>query len=539
MLTELTASSLVEWSRWQFAMTAMYHYFFVPLTLGLSCLLAIMETMWLRTGRESWLRATKFWMKLFAVNFAIGVATGLILEFQFGSNWSNYSWFVGDIFGAPLAIEGIFAFFLEATFFGVMFFGWKKVSPRFHLVSTWMVFLGTNISALWILVANAWMQNPVGMEFNPLTARNEMCDFTAVLFSPTAMSKFFHTVSSAYTLSACFVIGVSGWFILKKRHLEFARKSILLASVFGLFSIVLTMYTGDLSARDVTRTQPMKLAAMEGLCEGGEGVPFTVFGIPVKNKELPSERMYGVECDIKIPKLLSFLGYHDFNAYIPGINDILEGYTSQDGRTYPSVEQRMANGRIAIEALNTYKTAVKEKNDTLAVSSLDELRKNYADFGYGFLESPDDVIPPVPVVFYSFRIMVGAGSLFLLLFLLSWWCAKKRKFDRMRFLPYLAVLCVPLAYIASECGWIVAEVGRQPWVVQNLMSTNIAVTRIESDWVVTTFWMFAIMFTMLLVAEIGIMFSQIRKGVQVSDDNGQCADKESAGKNSAGLTTEA
>ena len=519
MISELTTTSLVEWSRWQFAMTAIYHYLFVPLTLGLSFLLAIMETLWLRTGKESWLHATKFWMKLFAINFAIGIATGLILEFQFGSNWSNYSWFVGDIFGAPLAIEGIFAFFLEATFFAVMFFGWKKVSPRFHLVSTWMVFLGANISALWILVANAWMQNPVGMEFNPLTARNEMDDFWAILFSPTAMSKFFHTVSSAYTLSACFVIGVSAWFIHKKRHFEFARKSILLASVFGLFGILLTIYTGDTSAQDITRTQPMKLAAMEGLNEGGKGAPFTLFGIPVKSKELPSERMRKMEYRIRIPKLLSFLGYHNFNAYIPGIDNILEGYTSQEGHIYPSIEQRMANGKTAIEALNTYKIAVKEQNDTLAERSLSELKKNYADFGYGFLESPYDVIPSIPVIFYSFRIMVGAGFLFLIFFILAWWYAKKRKFNKLRFMPYLAIFCVPLAYIASECGWIVAEVGRQPWVVQNLMTTNVAVTRIASGWVVTTFWMFAILFTLLLIAEIGIMFAQIRKGVAEPGEN--------------------
>ena len=257
MLYEISSDSLLEWSRWQFAMTAIYHYMFVPLTLGLSFLLAVMETMWVRTGKEEWLNATKFWMKLFAINFAIGIATGLILEFQFGSNWSNYSWFVGDIFGAPLAIEGLFAFFLEATFFAVMFFGWNKVSKKFHLVSTWMVFLGSNISALWILVANAWMQNPVGTEFNPLSARNEMADFWAVLFSPTAMNKFFHTVTSAYTLSACFVVGVSAWFILKKRNLEFARKSILLGSVFGIFSILVTIFTGDTTAQDVKRTQPM------------------------------------------------------------------------------------------------------------------------------------------------------------------------------------------------------------------------------------------------------------------------------------------
>lgn len=514
MISELTTTTLVEWSRWQFAMTAIYHYMFVPLTLGLSFLLAIMETMWVRTGKAEWLNATKFWMKLFAINFAIGIATGLILEFQFGSNWSNYSWFVGDIFGAPLAIEGLFAFFLEATFFAVMFFGWNRVSRRFHLVSTWMVFIGSNISALWILVANAWMQNPVGMEFNPMTARNEMSDFWAVLLSPTAMSKFFHTVTSAYTLSACFVVGVSAWFILKKRHFEFARKSILLASVFGFLSIIATIFTGDTSAQDVTRTQPMKLAAMEGLNEGGKGAPFTLIGLTCTDPQLPSERMKTVKYGITIPKLLSFLGYHDFDAYVPGIQNIMDGYTSEDGKVYPSIEQRMTNGRLAIDALKTYKQAVKDKDDALASQSLQTLRANFQDFGYGYLSSPYDTIPPVPLVFYSFRLMVGLGMLFVLLFICSWWYAKKRKFEKFKFIPYLAIACVPLAYIASQCGWIVAEVGRQPWVVQNLMPTNVAITRIASGWVVTTFWMFAILFTLLLIAEIGIMFTQIRKGVK-------------------------
>lgn len=511
-MTEIATDSLVEWSRWQFAMTAIYHYMFVPLTLGLSFLLALMETLWVTTGNEEWLRAEKFWMKLFGINFAIGIATGLILEFQFGSNWSNYSWFVGDIFGAPLAVEGLFAFFMEATFFAVMFFGWNKVSRKFHLTSTWLVFAGSNISALWILVANAWMQNPVGMEFNPLSARNEMTDFWAVLGSPTAMNKFFHTVTSAYTLSACFVVGVSGWYILRKRHMEFARKSILLASVFGLFSILATIFTGDSSAQDVTRTQPMKLAAMEGLNQGGRGADFTLIGIPCRDEALPSERMRSVKYGITVPKVLSFFGYHDFNAYVPGIEDILNGYTSQEGVTYPSVAQRMANGRQAIDALRAYKEATDAKDDEAAEKSLATLRANYGDFGYGYLNAPDEVIPPVSLVFYSFRLMVGLGMLFVVLFAAAWWWAKKRRFDRFRFMPYFALLCVPCAYIASQCGWIVAEVGRQPWVVQNLMPTHVAITRIASGWVVTTFWMFAVLFTLLLAAEIGIMCSQIKKG---------------------------
>lgn len=512
MMLELTSSSLVEWSRWQFAMTAIYHYMFVPLTLGLAFMLAVMETLWVRTGDAAWLKATKFWMKLFGINFAIGVATGLILEFQFGSNWSNYSWFVGDIFGAPLAIEGILAFFLESTFVAVMFFGWKKVSKRFHLISTWMVFVGANLSALWILVANGWMQNPVGMIFNPLTARNEMDDFWAVLLSPTAISKFTHTVTAAYTLSACFVIGVSGWFILKKRHLEFARKSILLASVFGLASIILTIYTGDTSARNVAQTQPMKLAAMEALNKGGYGVDLTVIGLLTEDPDQPDSRIKKTILGIPAPKTLSFLAYHDFNAFVPGIHDILNGYTAQNGKTELSVLQKMEKGRLAINALSVYKQAVKEKNDSIANAALATLHENYSCFGYGYLQSEYDVIPNIPLVFYSFRIMVALGMLFVLLFALSWWYAKKRQFDRFKIIPYLAIICVPLAYLASQCGWIVAEVGRQPWVIQDLMPTNVAVTKIATHWVITTFWMFALLFTVLLIAELKIMFTQIKKG---------------------------
>lgn len=512
MMLELTTASLVEWSRWQFAMTAIYHYMFVPLTLGLAFMMAVMETLWVRTGDDSWLRATKFWMKLFGINFAIGVATGLILEFQFGSNWSNYSWFVGDIFGAPLAIEGILAFFLESTFVAVMFFGWNKVSKRFHLLSTWMVFAGANLSALWILVANGWMQNPVGMVFNPLTARNEMDDFWAVLLSPTAISKFTHTVTSAYTLSACFVVGVSAWFILKKKHLEFARKSILLGSIFGLASIVLTIYTGDLSARNVAKTQPMKLAAMEALNEGGYGIDLTVIGLLRHDPNEPDSRIKKTTLSISMPKALSFMAFHDFNAYVPGIHDILNGYTTQDGKTEPSIAEKMEKGKVAIEALTVYKQAIKGKNDSLAAASLITLHENYPYFGYGYLESEYDVIPNVPLVFYTFRVMVGLGMLFVALFAVSWWYAKKRKFDKFKIIPYAAIICVPLAYLASQCGWVVAEVGRQPWVIQDLMPTNVAVTKIATHWVITTFWMFAALFTVLLIAELKIMFTQIKKG---------------------------
>ncbi|MDR2131164.1 MAG: cytochrome ubiquinol oxidase subunit I [Odoribacteraceae bacterium] len=513
MLYDLSATTLVEWSRWQFAMTAIYHYMFVPLTLGLSLLVAVMETTWYKTGNDDWLKATKFWMKLFGVNFAIGVATGLILEFQFGTNWSNYSWFVGDIFGAPLAIEGIVAFFMEATFVAVMFFGWRRVSKRFHLVSTWLVYVGTNISALWILVANGWMQDPVGMTFDPDTARNVMTSFTDVL-SATAFNKFFHTVTSAYTLSACFVVGVCGWFFLKRRDTEFARKSILLGSVFGLISIALTIFTGDTTSQNIARTQPAKFAAMEGLNRGGNGVGLTVFGILADDPALPSKRLKSTTAAITLPGLLSWMSYRDCHAFIPGFQDILEGYTSHEGKTYAPVQQRIENGQRAMDALRSYKQA-KKTNAAAADSALAVLRANYADFGYGSLSSPEEIIPHVPLVFYSFRIMVGLGFLFIVLFILSWWYAKKRQFNRFKFIPYLALACVPLAYIASQCGWIVAEVGRQPWVVQDLMTTHVAVTDITSTWVQVTFWLFALLFTVMLVAELKILCSQIKKGPEV------------------------
>ena len=282
-------TSLIDWSRAQFALTAMYHWLFVPLTLGLAVIMGLMETFYVTTGKEFWKNTAKFWMKLFGINFAVGVATGLILEFEFGTNWSNYSWFVGDIFGAPLAIEGILAFFMEATFIAVMFFGWNKVSKRFHLASTWLTGLGATISAWWILVANAWMQYPVGMAFNPETVRNEMVDFAAVALSPMAIAKFFHTVLSSWILGAVFVVGISCWYLLRNRQKEFALSSIKVAAAVGLFASLVTAWTGDISGVQVAKVQPMKMAAAEGLHDGGNGVPFTIAG------------------DLKIPKMLSIL----------------------------------------------------------------------------------------------------------------------------------------------------------------------------------------------------------------------------------------
>ena len=308
--------TLVDWSRLQFALTAGYHWIFVPLTLGLAVIMATMETLYVVKRDEFWKQTAKFWMKLFGINFAVGIATGIILEFEFGTNWSNYSWFVGDIFGAPLAIEGIFAFFMEATFFAIMYFGWNKVSKKTHLVATWLTGIGAAISAVWILVANSWMQHPVGMEFNPDTVRHEMVDFWALVLNPVAISKFFHSVFSGWMTGAIFVIGLSSWYLLKKRETRFALASIRVAAVVGVVGTVALMASGDSSGIHVAKYQPMKLAAAEGLQDGGPQAPFSI--VP------------GVE----VPGMLSMLATHDFNGYVPGINDILNGYTDSEGNTY-------------------------------------------------------------------------------------------------------------------------------------------------------------------------------------------------------------
>ncbi len=293
--------SLVNWSRAQFALTAIYHWLFVPLTIGLSFILAFMETIYVRTGDEIWKKITKFWMTLFGINFAIGVATGIILEFEFGTNWSNYSWFVGDIFGAPLAVEGILAFFMESTFVAVMFFGWNKVGKKFHLASTWLVAVGASLSALWILVANSWMENPVGMVFNPDTARNEMNSFRDVILNPVAIDKFTHTVTSGFVLGSVFVVGISSWFLLRHRDEVMARKSILVAGIFGLVSSLAVALTGDSSARTISKVQPVKFASMEALYEGRSGAGLTVIGALTDSGERMGEKtVHDIKMKIEI-----------------------------------------------------------------------------------------------------------------------------------------------------------------------------------------------------------------------------------------------
>ena len=517
--------TLIDWSRGQFALTAMYHWIFVPLTLGLAFIIAIMESIYVKTGDEKWKKITKFWGTLFGINFAIGVATGIILEFEFGTNWSNYSWFVGDIFGAPLAIEGIMAFFLESTFIAVMFFGWNKVSKGFHLTSTWLVAIGASLSALWILVANAWMQDPVGMVFNPDTARNEMVDFWAILFSPTAINKFLHTIASGYVLAAVFVIGIASWFLLKKRDPVFAKKSILVASVFGITTSLFLFWSGDESARQVARVQPMKFAAMEALWEGHANVPLVAIGILERPAPPPAEGKYqerDFAFKIEIPNALSLLAFLDPHAYIPGVKDLVNGYTNPNtGEKELSYYQKIDLGKEAITTLRGYKEAMNKGDErTMAMfkakfDNKEWMENTFRYFGYGYYDadSIERLIPSIPISFYSFHIMVILAAHFMILFVLMLIFVLKNRLHKMKWLLYVGIWTIPLVYIASEAGWVLAELGRQPWVIQDLMPTLAAVSKIDTSSVQITFWLFAITFTALLIAEIKIMLTQIKKGI--------------------------
>lgn len=506
--------TVVDWSRWQFALTAMYHWLFVPLTLGLSVIVGIMETIYYRTKNEKWLKTTKFWMTLFGINFAMGVATGIILEFEFGTNWSNYSWFVGDIFGAPLAIEGLLAFFMESTFIAVMFFGWKKVSAGFHLASTWLTALGASISALWILVANSWMQYPVGMEFDPAQMRNVMDDFWAVAFSPVAVNKFFHTVFDGWVLAAVFVCGVSAWYLMKKRNQEFALDSIRIASWFGLVGILLTTWTGDGSAVQVAKVQPMKLAAMEGLYNGKVGQEIVAFGILAPQE--PGSSCSPYLFDISIPKGLSILANHDAESFVPGINDLLAGITiTPEGDTIKgdSYADKIAIGRKAHEALRDFDAAMVASDSAAMADANKRLRENYRYFGYGYLDSPQEAVPPVAMTFYSFHIMVLAGGYLLLFFIISVISvARGSGLWKKRWWQWVAMLSIVVVWICSEAGWVTAEVGRQPWIIEGLMPNRAAISAISTATVQITFWMFAAVFTALLGAEIVIMLKAISKG---------------------------
>ena len=529
-------AGMVDWSRAQFALTAIYHWLFVPLTLGLAVIMGIAETIYYKKRTDFWKETAQFWQRLFGVNFAMGVATGIILEFEFGTNWSNYSWFVGDIFGAPLAVEGIVAFFMESTFVAVMFFGWKKVSAGFHLASTWLTGLGATISAWWILVANAWMQYPVGCEFNPDTMRNEMTSFFEVALSPFAIDKFCHTVISSWIVGAVFVIAVSCWYLMQKRHTRLAVQSIKIAVIVGLIAALGAAATGHKSGQTVAQVQPMKLAAMEALYDGGN--------------EMGLKLIEGIE----MPYGLSMMATNTLDGYVPGINDLLGGYTKEDGSVEPSADEKIARGKLAIQALadyrklkeevkvNSEKFATAEQKaaaDSLLTHHLSLITSNFQYFGYGYVKDKADLVPPVFLNFWAFRVMVGLGCLFILFFglvlilifdipLVS--LIFRRLLSALGLMPetaadgttpadamprwlcWAAILLVPLAYICSESGWLVAEMGRQPWTIQDMLPTWAAVSDLQSSSVMITFFLFLILFTTMLAVEINILLKQIQKG---------------------------
>ncbi len=498
----------VDWARAQFALTAMYHWIFVPLTLGLSFLVAFFESIYVKTGNEEWRKLTKFWMTIFGINFAIGIATGIILEFQFGTNWSNYSWMVGDIFGAPLAIEGIFAFFIEATFFAVMFFGWHRVSKGFHLFSTWMVAVGSNLSAVWILVANGWMQFPVGMAFNPDKARFEMQNFWEVALSPVAVHKFTHTTSSAFLLASLFVVGISALFLLQERHQKMAKRSMVVAAVFGFIASIFVAVTGDEAAFSVAQRQPMKLAAMEGLYVGEEKASIVALGI-INSSKKPGDTQPAFHQAIKIPGLLSLLANRDSDSFVPGINDLVFGNAEHN---IIGAEQRMVTGKIALVELARYKEAREKGDEAAAVSALTLFNQHQRDLGYGYLNNPAEAAPPVATTFYSFHIMVVLGTMFPVIFLLVLYFAFKGTLENQRWLNIACFFSLFLGYVAQQAGWVVAEVGRQPWAIQGLLPVGVATTNIAAGNVQTTFFIFLTLFTALLLAEIRIMMKQIKLG---------------------------
>ena len=532
----------IDWSRAQFALTAIYHWLFVPLTLGLAVIMGIAETIYYKKRTDFWKKTAQFWQRLFGVNFAMGVATGIILEFEFGTNWSNYSWFVGDIFGAPLAIEGIVAFFMESTFVAVMFFGWKKVSAGFHLASTWLTGLGATISAWWILVANAWMQYPVGCTFNPDTMRNEMTSFMEVALSPFAIDKFCHTVISSWIIGAVFVIAVSCWYLLKKRHTRLAVQSIKIAVIVGFIAALGAGATGHKSGQTVAQVQPMKLAAMEALYNGGNEMDLTMIAWvnPFKQPDYTNEAEPAMK--LAMPYGLSMMATNTLDGYVPGINDLLNGYTKEDGTVEPSADEKIARGKLAIQALADYRKFKAENGNSKPVTLLSKklfLEENMPYFGYGYVKDKHDLVPSVPINFWAFRTMVGLGCLFILFFGLvlilifdipmvslifrrlfsALGLLDERSADTTspadampRWLCWAAILMLPLAYICSESGWLVAEFGRQPWTIQDMLPTWAAVSDLQSSSVMITFFLFLILFTTMLAVEISILLKQIKKG---------------------------
>ncbi|VFR77793.1 Cytochrome d ubiquinol oxidase subunit I [plant metagenome] len=498
--------NVVDLSRLQFALTVMYHFIFVPLTLGLSFLIAIMESVYVMTGRTIWRRMTMFWGTLFGINFALGVATGVVMEFQFGMNWSYYSHYVGDIFGAPLAIEGLMAFFLEATFIGLFFFGWNRMSKVSHLIVTWLVALGTNLSALWILIANGWMQNPTGSVFNPETMRMEMTDFAAVVFNPVAQAKFVHTVSAGYVTGAMFVMSISAWYILRGRHLDLAKRSMAVAASFGLAASLSVVVLGDESGYLTTEHQRMKIAAMEAMWHT-EPAPasFNLFAIP---DQAGRENHFAVE----IPYVMGLIGTRSVTTPMLGINDLVT-----------LAEQRVRNGVVAYGALQQVRA---DPKNAQARALFD---RTWPDLGYGLLlkryrddiaQATDeevakaawDTVPTVAPLFWTFRIMVALGIYFIAFFAAAFWLASRgRLATSPRFLK-IALWSLPLPWIAIECGWFVAEYGRQPWVIEGVLPTFYAASGLSMTDLVISLSVYLALYTVLFIVGMKVMLHAVRSG---------------------------
>ncbi|TVQ87710.1 MAG: cytochrome bd-I ubiquinol oxidase subunit CydA [Chromatiaceae bacterium] len=499
-------STMIELSRWQFAATAMYHFLFVPLTLGLSWMLVIMESVYVMTGREIYKDMTKFWGKLFGINFALGVTTGLTMEFQFGTNWAYYSHYVGDVFGAPLAIEGLMAFFLESTFIGLFFLGWERLSKRQHLLVTFLTALGSNLSALWILIANGWMQYPVGAEFSYETMRMEMVSFADVLFNPVAQVKFVHTVAAGYVTGAMFVAGISAWYMLKGRDLAFARRSFSVAVGFGMAGILSVLLLGDESGYEVGDVQKVKLAAIEAEWET-EPAPaaFTLFG-------LPSNEDQETHMAVKVPWVLGLIATRSLDQEVKGLKELMREH-----------EVRIRSGMIAYDYLQRLRAG----DDRPAVRAA--FAEHKQDLGYGlllkpFIDNPAAAseeqiqaavrfsIPQVAPVFWAFRIMVGAGLWMLILLSLGFWYNAKRVIVDQRWLLWAFVLSIPVPWIAAETGWFVAEFGRQPWAIGEVLPTAIAASSLTARDLMFSLSAFVIFYTALFLIEVYLMIRFGREG---------------------------
>lgn len=502
----IPASEVVDLSRLQFALTALYHFLFVPLTLGLSVLLAIMETVYVMTGREIWKQIVKYWGVLFGINFVLGVATGLTMEFEFGTNWAYYSHYVGDVFGAPLAIEGMMAFFLEATFVGLFFFGWNKLTKLQHMTCTWLLALGTNLSALWILIANGWMQNPVGAYFDYQTMRMEVSSFFDLLFNPVGQAKFVHTISAGYVTGAMFVLSISAYFLLRGRNKEFAKRSLTVATSFGLAAALSVVVLGDESGYVANENQKMKIAVIEGMWHT-EKAPagLTLFGIP-------DEATLSNKYAITIPYALGIMASRSFNTPLPGIFELIE-----EGKT------KIKEGMIAYGAL---KGLQQNPKDEQALALFNQHRDA---LGYGLLlkkytenvvdatedqinQAANDLKPKVVPMFFSFRIMVACGLYFILLFGLGFYLSVRHKLHTTRWYHRMAFYSLPLPWVAAELGWVVAEYGRQPWVVQGILPTFMGSSSLSSAQVMTSIVGFVLFYSVLAVVELYLMVKYIRLG---------------------------